>query len=180
MIKYIALLRGINVGGKNKLSMKELKKTLEENGFQDVVTYINSGNIIFTSDNLDIELMKRSFESLIFDKFKLQLSLMIISADELIEALKNAPDWWGTEKESKHNAIFVIPPTTVDEVFTDVGEAKAEYEKVSSFGKIIFWSAPIKTFSRTRWSKITEKSVYDKITIRNSNTVKSLVKLCKL
>ena len=61
MIKYIALLRGINVGGKNKLSMKELKKTLEENGFQDVVTYINSGNIIFTSDNLDIELMKRSF-----------------------------------------------------------------------------------------------------------------------
>ncbi|HHY81664.1 MAG TPA: DUF1697 domain-containing protein [Clostridiales bacterium] len=177
--KYIALLRGINVGGKNKVSMKELKKLLEENGFQDVVTYINSGNIIFSSDNSDVEFLKRNFEALIYEKFKLHISLMVISADELTEALENAPDWWGADKESKHNAIFVIPPATIDEVFNEVGEAKAEYEKVSSFGKVIFWSAPLKTFSRTRWSKITEKSVYDKITIRNSNTVKSLVELCK-
>jgi uncharacterized protein (DUF1697 family) len=51
VIKYIALLRGINVGGKNKVSMKELKKLLEENDFQEVGTYINSGNIIFSGDN---------------------------------------------------------------------------------------------------------------------------------
>ncbi len=179
VIKYIALLRGINVGGKNKVSMKELKELLEKNGFQDVVTYINSGNIIFSSDNPDIEFLKRNCEALIFEKFKLELSLMVISAEELIEALNNAPDWWGADKESKHNAIFVIPPTTVDEVFKEVGEIKPEYEKVSSFGKVIFWSAPLKTFSRTRWSKVVGKSVYNKITIRNSNTVKCLVELCR-
>jgi len=67
----------------------------------------------------------------------------------------------------------------VDEVFKEVGEAKPEYEKVSSFGKVIFWSAPLKTFSRTRWSKIVGKPVYNKVTIRNSNTVKCLVELCK-
>lgn len=179
VIKYIALLRGINVGGKNKVSMKELKELLEKNGFQDVVTYINSGNIIFSSDNPDIEFLKRNCEALIFEKFKLELSLMVISAEELIEALNNAPDWWGADKESKHNAIFVISPTTVDEVFKEVGEIKPEYEKVSSFGKVIFWSAPLKTFSRTRWSKVVGKSVYNKITIRNSNTVKCLVELCR-
>lgn len=152
---------------------------MEKNGFQDVVTYINSGNIIFSSDNSNIEFLKRNCEALIFEKFKLELSVMIIAAEELIDALSNAPYWWDIDKESKHNAIFVIPPTTVDEVFKEVGEIKPEYEKVSSFGRVIFWSAPLKTFSRTRWSKVAGKSVYNEITIRNSNTVKSLVELCK-
>lgn len=54
MGNYIALLRGINVGGKNKIAMPELKKMFEEIGYQNVVTYINSGNIVFSS-NIDME-----------------------------------------------------------------------------------------------------------------------------
>lgn len=54
MGNYIALLRGINVGGKNKIAMPELKKMFEEMGYQNVVTYINSGNIVFSS-NIDME-----------------------------------------------------------------------------------------------------------------------------
>lgn len=54
MGNYIALLRGINVGGKNKIAMTELKKMFEEMGYQNVVTYINSGNIVFSS-NIDME-----------------------------------------------------------------------------------------------------------------------------
>lgn len=46
-MKYIALLRGINISGKNKISMSELKKELEENGYQNVFTYLNSGNVVF-------------------------------------------------------------------------------------------------------------------------------------
>jgi uncharacterized protein (DUF1697 family) len=180
MNKYIILLRGINVGGKNKVSMKELKELLEKSGFQDVITYINSGNIIFSSDNSDIDFLKRSCEALIMEKFNLDISVMIIPAEEFMEALSNAPDWWDTDTESRHNAMFVIPPTTVDEVFKEVGEIKPEYEKVSSYGRVIFWSAPLKTFSRTRWSKVTGKSVYNSVTIRNSNTVKKLVELCNL
>jgi len=84
MKKYIVLLRGINVGGKNKISMKELKELLEEYGFLDVVTYINSGNIVFSSHNSDIEFLKRNCEALIFEKFKLELLLMVITAEELI------------------------------------------------------------------------------------------------
>jgi len=179
MTKYIALLRGINVGGKNKVSMKALKELLEKNGFLDVDTYINSGNIIFSSDNSDIEFLKMHCEALIFDTFKLKISVAVVSSAELIETLSNAPDWWDADAESKHNAIFVIPPTTVDEVMKEVGEAKPEYEKVSSYGKVIFWSAPIKTFSRTRWLKIVGKPVYDEVTTRNANTVKNLADRCR-
>jgi uncharacterized protein (DUF1697 family) len=176
--KYILLLRGINVGGKNKISMKELKELLDENGFRDVVTYINSGNIIFSSENSDVEFLKKNCEALILEKFKLDLSVMIISAEELIEAISNSPYWWDADKESKHNAIFIMPPITAEEVFEEVGSIKPEYEKISNFGRVIFWSAPLETFSKTRWSSVAGKSIYNSITIRNSNTVKKLTELC--
>lgn len=178
-MKYIALLRGINVGGKNQLSMKDLKELLEKNGFSDVETYINSGNILFSSEHSTAEQLKKSCEALIFEKFGLEISVMVLAAAELIETLNHAPDWWGADKESKHNALFVIPPATAEEVMKEVGEAKPEYEKVESFGKVIFWSAPIKTFSRTRWSKIVGKPVYHEVTIRNANTVKNLAQRCR-
>jgi uncharacterized protein (DUF1697 family) len=179
MKKYILLLRGINVGGNNKISMKELKQAMEQRGYQDVVTYINSGNIIFSSENPNQLLLKQNLESLLLEVFKLDLTVTVIAFEELSEAVQNAPDWWDADKESKHNALFVIPPTTVEEVFQEVGEHKPEYEMVSSYGRVIFWSAPLKTFSRTRWAKVVGSSIYNKITIRNSNTVRKLIELCE-
>jgi uncharacterized protein (DUF1697 family) len=180
MGQYIAFLRGINVGGKNKISMPELKEVFEQNGFQNVVTYINSGNIIFSSDNDDENKLKEKCEALITARFQLKIPVSIISVRDLSAAYEHAPLWWGQDKDSKHNAIFIIPPVTVEEVFEEVGEIKPEYEAVAHYGRIVFWSAPLKTFSRTRWSKIVGSSLYDNITIRNSNTVIKLLQLAKL
>jgi uncharacterized protein (DUF1697 family) len=180
MEKYIAFLRGINVGGKNKISMPELKLQFEKNGFQDVVTYINSGNIIFSTDNTDEKTLKKECEYLIENKFHLKIPVILLSVNSLITALNHAPSWWDQDEESKHNAIFILPPTTVEDIYKEVGEIKPEYEKVDYYGKVIFWSAPIKTFSRTRWSKIVGSSVYNSITIRNANTVKKILQLVKV
>lgn len=177
MQRYIALLRGINVGGKNKISMPELKMIFEENGYQDVVTYINSGNVIFSSRNTDERKIKKNCESAIADKFNLNIVVTIISADDFSAALRNAPTWWDKDAQSKHNAIFVIPPTTATEIIEQVGIAKPEYEQVSYYGQVIFWSAPMKTFSRTRWAKIVGKPAYNSVTIRNANTAKKLLQL---
>ncbi len=179
MTKYIAFLRGINVGGKNKVPMPELKILIEQNGFVDVVTYINSGNVIFSSDRSDVEEIKKECEAFIEDKFSFRIPVAIVPGKDLLDALDNAPSWWNKDEDSKHNAIFVIPPVTVDEVFKDIGTAKPEYEKVDFYGRVIFWSAPIETFSRTRWSKVTSSSLYDKLTIRNANTVNKLALLIK-
>ena len=177
MQKYIALLRGINVGGKNTVSMPDLKKLLEKNGFGNVITYINSGNIIFSADDSDEVKLKEKCEVLIADKFRLKVPAAVISADDLSAALDHAPPWWNKEKDAKHNAIFVIPPATADEIFQAVGEIKPEYEKAAYYGSVIFWSAPLKTFSRTRWSKVVGSSAYNSITIRNANTAKKLLQL---
>ncbi len=177
MERYIALLRGVNVGGKNTISMKALKELFEKNGFLEVLTYINSGNIIFSCQESDLEALKTLLESMIYESFGLNIALMLISAQELRQALNNSPTWWDEDEGSKHNAIFVIPPFSVEEIFAQVGAIKPEYEKVGFYGKVIFWSAPLNTFSKTRWSKIVGTAIYEQVTIRNANTTKKLVQL---
>ncbi|EOH99058.1 hypothetical protein UAY_02327 [Enterococcus moraviensis ATCC BAA-383] len=177
MTRYIALLRGVNVGGKNRVVMATLKARFEQHGFKDVSTYLNSGNVIFSSEGRDVLQLTEDCEKLIEAEFGLKIIVTIVSAKELLEALEQMPEWWNVDKESKHNVIFVIPPTTTEEVINSVGEAKIEYEKVAHHERVIFWSAPIKTFSRSRWSKIVGTKMYSRITIRNANTVNKLAEL---
>lgn len=176
--RYIALLRGINVGGKNKISMPALKIAFEEVGFLNVITYINSGNVIFSSDINNESELKKISEFAIANTFKLNISVTVVSAKKLSDTLNNSPDWWDTDnKDIYDNAIFVISPTSVEEVYAAVGNPKLEYERVSHYGNVIFWSASLKNFSKTRWSKIASSSVNSKVTIRNANTSKKLLKL---
>lgn len=177
MPRYISFLRGVNVGGNNKVSMAELKKLLAANGYRDVVTYINSGNILFTSDSTDCAVLQRHHEALIAEHFGLAITLAIVPGDTLLSAVKHAPEWWNRDADTKHNAIFVIPPATAASVTEAIGPAKPEYEQVAAHGQVIYWSAPIATFSRTRWSKVVSTSVYGSITIRNANTVLKLAQL---
>ncbi|MCL2477575.1 DUF1697 domain-containing protein [Candidatus Bathycorpusculum sp.] len=175
---YITLLRGVNVGGNNKIDMKRLKEVFANAGFVNVQTYINSGNVIFSS-NKDAVTVQTQCEDLIAEQFGLNIAVAVLTAQELSEALDHTPDWWGNTPDTKHNAIFVIPPAKAEAVCAEVGDIKPEYEKVAYHGKLIFWSAPVKTFAKTRWSTIAKQATYQKITIRNSNTAFKLAELSK-
>ncbi len=177
-MKFVALLRGINVGGNNKVAMADLKACFEKAGFTNVVTYINSGNVIFESVQTDAAKLVAICEKAIEEQFGFHVICAVVSADELLDAIKHAPPWWNNG-DAKHNAIFVIAPKRVDQIMADIGETKPEYEHVVAYHPIIFWSAPIKTFSRTRYSKIVGTKAYRFVTIRNANTVNKLVDLCK-
>lgn len=179
MVRYIALIRGINVGGNNKVTMSILKSELEKIGYKDVITYINSGNVIFSSNETNLEKLVYQHEKLLEDVFKVKTRVAIISVEEFHNAVKAAPIWWSKKEDEvvKHNALFIISPATAQEVIKQVGEAKPEYEKIAYAQHVIFWSAPLKTFGRTRWSKITNTSAYNSITIRNANTVNKLIQL---
>lgn len=176
-MKYIALLRGINVGGKNKISMSDLKECFENAGFQNTRTYINSGNVIFESVDPSIINLRKYCEEILENKFGFPIGLALVDVDAYEEALEHVPKWWGDDPKSKHNAIFVIEPATAEEIIADAGKIKPEYEKLYTYNEIIFWSAPLKTYSRTRWSKIVGTKMYQNITIRNANTTKKLLEL---
>lgn len=178
-MKFIALLRGINVGGNNKVSMAELKVCFEDLGFENVQTYINSGNVIFDASTTDKTKLVTLCEDAIEKKFGFRVVCSVIKASELHNALNKAPAWWGKDDGVKHNALFIIAPVTAAEIINEAGEAKPEYEKVAAIEPIIFWSAPLQTFGKTRYSKIVGTKSYASITIRNANTTKKLAELTK-
>lgn len=176
-MKYIALLRGINVGGNNKVPMSDLKNCFESAGFLNTKTYINSGNVIFESEYTNINELIEICENIIEKKFGFFISVTVIDVNSLKEVLEQVPTWWGDDPDSKHNALFVIPPATDEEILTAVGTIKPEYENVYAYHGIIFWSATIKTVSRTRWAKIVGTKAYQNVTIRNANTTRKLLEL---
>ena len=175
MKRYIAFLRGINISGKNKIPMSGLKAGFEELGLVEVKTYLNSGNVIFSSD--DEEDFSGQLEAIIKDRFDLDIPVFVILKEELEDILHNAPDWWGTEnKEIYDNLIFIMPPTTFTEVFSEIGEPKEEFEKIKDYKKTVFWSFSRKDYQKTNWwSKTARANISSKLTIRTANTVRKIV-----
>ncbi len=136
-MKYIVLLRGINISGKNKISMEELKKYLIENKYQNVYTYLNSGNIILESNESNKENIVKNIHSLIKEKFNLEIRVFVISYLELEDLLNNAPSWWGTgNKEIYDNIIFILPPVQSNEVKNVLGNLNEKVEKIYEYKKL--------------------------------------------
>ena len=178
-MKYIALLRGINISGKNKISMAELKLELEKLGYKNVFTYLNSGNVIFDANKSKEELTKEIY-LMIKEKFNLDIPIYVTTALELENIINNSPTWWGTDnKDIYDNIIFVISPTTVEEVHKVVGEASKNIDKLQNFNNVIFWSFDLKNYRKSNWwVKTASTSIKDKITIRTANTIKKVLELC--
>lgn len=176
MKRYIALLRGINISGKNKIAMSELKKCFVELGFAEIVTYLNSGNVIFSNAIEDKDVLSNKVQLMIKDRFHLEIPVFIILQEELAELLKNAPDWWGDDnREIYDNLIFLLPPLSYEEFYDEIGVPKAEYESVYHYKNVVFWSFSRKDYQKTNWwSKTAGSGVSGRITIRTANTVRKI------
>lgn len=181
MIKYIALLRGINISGKNKISMSELKLELEKNKYQNVSTYLNSGNVIFESNINNKETIMKDIYKIIKNKFNLEVPIFVMTSLELEDILNNSPKWWGTyNKEIYDNLIFIITSTKYEDVYNTIGEPKEDIEKIKEYNNSIFWSYDLKKYRKSNWwSKTASTNISDKITIRTANTMKKILEICK-
>ena len=177
MIRYIAFLRGVNISGKNKVPMAELKRCFEELDFSEVKTYLNSGNVAFSSDEDNIEVLTSQAEMIINRQFGLDIPVFVISKEKLEDILQNAPEWWGDEnKEIYDNLIFIMPPATFSEVWGEIGEPKEELEKIKEYRETVFWSFSRKDYQKTNWwSKTASANISSKLTIRTANTVRKIV-----
>ena len=177
-MKYIVLLRGINISGKNKISMTELKSELDKK-YQNVLTYLNSGNVILDSDK-DKEYIMNDIYNMIKNRFNLDTPVFVITSSELEDILKNSPKWWGTSnKETYDNLIFLIPPTKYEEVYNTIGEPKENIDQIMEYNNSIFWTFDLKNYRKsTWWVKTASTSIKDKITIRTANTMKRILELC--
>lgn len=174
MGKYVTFLRGINISGKNKISMQELKASFEALGFCDVKTYLNSGNVVFSSEQGD---SKAAIEQKIMDTFGFAVPVYVIALDELEDIISHAPDWWNTgDKEKYDNLIFILSDDSPEEISEMVGEPSEGLEEVQIYNNVIFWTFDRKAYQKCNWWKRTAATgIAEKLTIRTANTVKKVL-----
>lgn len=179
MKRYIALLRGINVGGNNKILMSELKQEFINMKFSNVNTYLNSGNVIFSTSDKDEVSLASKIRTMILDRFHLNIPIYIISQEDLEDVLSKAPDWWGTPNKGIYdNIIFLFPSLSFEELYETIGSPKEELEMIYNYKGFIFWSFSRENYQKTNWwSKTTLPSISHQITIRTANTVRRIVNL---
>lgn len=175
-MKYVCLLRGISVGGNNKVSMSDLKKVFSDLGFKNITTYINSGNVLFSSDEKNIIKLIDIIENKLANDI-MPIKVTVISSDQLKNIIKKAPKNWGNDTNRKHNLLFLRPPTSTTEAMKLIGTTKPEYETVTEGQGVIYWSASLKDFGKTASSRLAGKPIYQEVTVRNYNTSIKLLKL---
>lgn len=179
-MKYVAFLRGINISGKNKISMNELKKEFEKNRYKNVITCLNSGNIIFES--LDNEsTISNDIHLIIKNKFNIDIPIYIIKISELKELVDNKPNWFTlNDKNIYNNIIFIIPPHTYQEIYNVLGKPNELLEQIHEYKNNIFWSYNLKEYRKTNWwSKTANTSISNYITIRTFNTITKILEISK-
>lgn len=177
MKRYIALLRGINVSGKNKVPMAELKKCFESLGVMEVKTCLNSGNVNFFSADKNVTALIDQVERMMQRELGLDIPVFIIPQEELADILRHAPDWWGTENKGNYdNLIFILPPATFPDIYYEIGAPKEGLEQIQEYQSAVFWSFSRKDYQKTNWwSKTARADIGSKLTIRTANTVRRIV-----
>lgn len=170
---YVALLRGINVGGKNKIDMKMLKKTFENAGMEEVVTYINSGNIIFSYQEEEKLELPGKLETAILQDFSLQIKVLIRSKEEIESVIEALPDTWKNDKEMKSDVMFLWDAID-DASILDSLKVRREIDTVKYIPGFVLWSVDKKNLSKSGLSKIVGTDIYKKVTVRNVNTVRKI------
>src|SRR5687767_14719561 len=175
MIAYVALLRGINVGGNNMISMKSLKASFEELGFKDVATYINSGNILFKSKQADARKLETKIEKMLVAEYQLGCKVVIRSAEEMASLVKKLPKVWTGDKDCRYNVIFLRHTIDSKDIVKALN-AKPEIEQVTYVPGTLLWSAHVNDLTRTTMVKASHK-LYLETTVRNLNTTRKLHQL---
>lgn len=176
--KYIALLRGINIGGKNKIAMADLKKELTGIGFEEVITYLNSGNVVFSTDIVDVQEIRRVIEELIQTKLGLTVPVWVIPYEKLQQILDCSPSWWGTDNQNQYdNLIFILTGEKSEDIAELIGPVSEGLEKVACVDDVFFWTFDRKQYQKCNWWKKTASAgIAEKLTIRTANTIYKMLK----
>ena len=178
-MKYIALLRGVNVGGKNKIAMSELKACFEELGFKNVATYINSGNVLFEAENITEDAVADRVEQELVRSFKFDSDLIkvrIISRDELHTVIAGAPKGFGTEPDIYYSDVAFLIRFDEKEAYESF-ECNPEVDAIWQGKGVIYYRRLGARRTASRLSKVMGKPVYKSMTIRSWNTTTKLLAL---
>jgi uncharacterized protein (DUF1697 family) len=174
---HIALLRGINVGGKNIIKMERLKQVFVDMGFSDVKTYIQSGNIIFRTSESDKLKLTNKIEHQLQKTFSAEIKTLILTAAEIEETVKNAPENYGAQSEKFYYDVwFLLPPATVNDIVSVV-RLREGVDFLQAGKNVVYTSRLLSQVTKSYFSKILQTPAYKNFTVRNWNTTRKLFEL---
>lgn len=172
--RYVALLRGINVGGKNRILMADLVACFEKHGFEDVATYIQSGNVLFRS-NLTRTEATRQIEAMLSETFGYTATVEVRSHQQLRKIVHTAPAGFGTEPDIyRYDVIFLMPPLTSATALERL-EVKDGVDELHPGPGVVYHSRLTERASQSRLTRLVSTPMYQRVTIRNWNTTTRLL-----
>jgi uncharacterized protein (DUF1697 family) len=175
--KYVAFLRGINVGGNNLVKMDVLRKEFKEMGFHSVNTYIQSGNVLFESTLVNKDVIKEKIAKALAPLFKVKIKVLVRSQKDMAKTVAHFPKIF-KKPGWKHNVIFLSEELDSKSVLSRF-ELKNGIEVISYSSGVLFWSAKMATITRSNMLKLSARQEYQAMTVRNVNTTKKIFELMK-
>ena len=169
---YVALLRGINVGGNKKVEMKKLKTTFELLGFENVVTYINSGNIIFENMSKGQDVIVNEIGKAIKKDFQLELKVLVRNIENIETICQELPVTWVKNEMMRTDVMFLWEKFDKPEIMELLQINPVD--NVKYIPGAVLWNVEGKDYSKSGMLKLMGTELYKNMTIRNVNTVRKL------
>ena len=177
MVAYVALLRGINVGGKNLIGMPALKAAFEAEGFDEVRTYIQSGNVLFSAPKTKAAVLTDRIESMLASAFDYVPTVVVRDRSQMRGIVERAPrGFGGSPTEYRYDVIFLKEPLTARAAIGKVKVNPAVDEAHPGSG-VLYFSRLVSKATASRLNTIVGSPIYPSITIRNWNTTTKLQRM---
>jgi len=174
MKTYIALLKGINVGGHKKVPMADLRELLTKSGFENVQTYIQSGNVILQSSKSDISVIEKNIQESIMDHFGFEVSVLVKTRSDLKRIFEDSPF---SEEEKKASYFIMLHNTAEDDLVKVASEKVYEGEEYKILKDCIYFFCE-KGFGQAKFNaNFFERKLKTFATARNYNTMVKLLSL---
>jgi uncharacterized protein (DUF1697 family) len=177
MARHIVLLRGINIGSRNRIAMPKLRDALTDSGFSDVRTYLQSGNVVL-SGNSKPEGVARQIEQLIAREFELDIAVVVRTRAQLAKIVEANP-LGEIAKQSKLYQVSFLATKPTREIVRRVEEAATARERVVAIGREIYAWHPDGAARSKLWALLAGPKLGITATSRNWTTVTKLLELAR-
>lgn len=179
---YVALLRGINVGGANPIAMDALAASFREAGYEDVRTHIQSGNVLFSTDVTDVTAasggpaLETALESMLHERFGAEIPVIIRTRDELAAVVAGAPPGHGSA-DLRSDVFFLKHPLTADEVMAELPELREGVDTMTPGSGVLYFSRVKAQATKTRVQRLLAMPVFRRMTVRTWGTTTRILTL---
>jgi uncharacterized protein (DUF1697 family) len=175
-MKYVALLRGINVGGNKLMKMADVRDCLEGRDFKHVTTYIQSGNVLFESNGSSVAQLTTLMEKALSATFHHEVPVFLRSQSQLQKIVTRAPKEWRTGTSLRQNIAFLGAPLTAARALAEL-DPKPGVDSVKAGDGVVYLSTLMSRLGQSRFPRIVGTPIYANVTIRSYSTCRKILDL---